>query len=635
MPETTTYKGLTIPADAPTGQGGEIIINGLKGIADRVGTTNWTATTNPTVGNDNTQGYSVGSQWYNTVQNRYYTCVLAVTGAAIWRETVDFASARSNLVGQSSLIIQANTLTLSSVTTNTITGTSVGIISSVGNTTITTNGNLDIATGGVTNIVSNGLLVNSTTQYGSIELLSPSTNDVTGAIDALAVSDITIRTGDGGDAVNGFAGAAGTIAMYFGIPGTSTALGQAASGGLFLSQDGVPNTSQFAMFVPGGISLEVDGSSNFNWHGEAAANNFNFYATGDIPVSAPASMSFNKATGRLAFNIGSPETNVHIVNNEITTISAPSLIIDFSTATAAAASGVTLRKSRPSTANLSTNDVTNFVNFDARFNSSWGTISNIESVYTGSGTTQLGHLIFKTANSGAPAEILRLTNTSVIIGAGVTSTTELLLIRKDQNASTGMAIANTNAGTGAFASLILANGTDFGNDSARILVFGTGFTTSGRFRQDALLIESGGNLSGGLNIASTGLNTPIRFFISNAASNPMMILNSQNRVGINQPTPLATLHVQTPTTADVGCIIQATASQTADQLLVQNSSAVVGLKINKDNYLFIKKLAAPADGDLAVSELVFWLDDTPGSTKAMFKAKDSGGTVRTGSVALV
>ena len=50
--------------------------------------------------------------------------------------------------------------------------------------------------------------------------------------------------------------------------------------------------------------------------------------------------------------------------------------------------------------------------------------------------------------------------------------------------------------------------------------------------------------------------------------------------------------------------------------------------------LFTGTTVVPADSTLTPGSLVVWLDATPGATKAMFKAKDSGGTVRTGSVAL-
>ncbi len=76
------------------------------------------------------------------------------------------------------------------------------------------------------------------------------------------------------------------------------------------------------------------------------------------------------------------------------------------------------------------------------------------------------------------------------------------------------------------------------------------------------------------------------------------------------------------------------ASQTVShQEWVDNSSNILS-RVNKGGYFMTRKTAAPADGDLANSELAFWLDATPGATLAMFKAKDSGGTVRSGSVAL-
>jgi len=45
---------------------------------------NYIATTDPTSSDDNTQGYSQGSKWYNTVSGEAYLCVDASTGAAVW-----------------------------------------------------------------------------------------------------------------------------------------------------------------------------------------------------------------------------------------------------------------------------------------------------------------------------------------------------------------------------------------------------------------------------------------------------------------------------------------------------------------------------------------------------------------------
>lgn len=44
--------------------------------------------------------------------------------------------------------------------------------------------------------------------------------------------------------------------------------------------------------------------------------------------------------------------------------------------------------------------------------------------------------------------------------------------------------------------------------------------------------------------------------------------------------------------------------------------------------------AAPANAALFTSSFALWLDATPGATKLMIKAKDSGGTVRTGEIPL-
>lgn len=48
---------------------------------------NYAATTNPTVNNDNTQGYSIGSTWINTTAHTVYVCTNATTGAAVWTQT--------------------------------------------------------------------------------------------------------------------------------------------------------------------------------------------------------------------------------------------------------------------------------------------------------------------------------------------------------------------------------------------------------------------------------------------------------------------------------------------------------------------------------------------------------------------
>lgn len=81
------------------------------------------------------------------------------------------------------------------------------------------------------------------------------------------------------------------------------------------------------------------------------------------------------------------------------------------------------------------------------------------------------------------------TGTGGIKAGPITSTT-------NANATHLVTISNPNAGTAAIANLTLAGSAGAGN----LYQFGGGYTTSGRFVQDSLLLESGG--AGGLGLSS-------------------------------------------------------------------------------------------------------------------------------------
>ena len=51
---------------------------------DRVGKANDTATVAPDEDNDNTEGYSIGSRWFDVTADKIYTAIDVSTGAAIW-----------------------------------------------------------------------------------------------------------------------------------------------------------------------------------------------------------------------------------------------------------------------------------------------------------------------------------------------------------------------------------------------------------------------------------------------------------------------------------------------------------------------------------------------------------------------
>ncbi len=84
----------------------------------------------------------------------------------------------------------------------------------------------------------------------------------------------------------------------------------------------------------------------------------------------------------------------------------------------------------------------------------------------------------------------------------------------------------------------------------------------------------------------------------------------------------------------LGLHVRSGTTQVGDLVNITNVGGTILSRFNKTGYFMTRKVAAPADADLATSELAFWLDDTVGAAKAMFKAKNSAGTVVTGSVAL-
>lgn len=80
--------------------------------------------------------------------------------------------------------------------------------------------------------------------------------------------------------------------------------------------------------------------------------------------------------------------------------------------------------------------------------------------------------------------------------------------------------------------------------------------------------------------------------------------------------------------------VKADAAQ-SDSLISALSSAGVKLThLNKSGYFMTRLHAAPADADVATGEVALWFDQTIGATKLMVKGKDSGGTVRTATIAM-
>ena len=56
-------------------------------------------TVDPTVSNDNTEGYGIGSRWFNTATDAEFVCLDASTGAAVWQPTTDGATGPTGPAG--------------------------------------------------------------------------------------------------------------------------------------------------------------------------------------------------------------------------------------------------------------------------------------------------------------------------------------------------------------------------------------------------------------------------------------------------------------------------------------------------------------------------------------------------------
>jgi hypothetical protein len=78
MSTLTSYNGLQVATPSPTGDGGLAINNNFKALSTHV------STLNPTVGNDSTQSFAVGSRWYNRSTTVEWICLDATAGAAVW-----------------------------------------------------------------------------------------------------------------------------------------------------------------------------------------------------------------------------------------------------------------------------------------------------------------------------------------------------------------------------------------------------------------------------------------------------------------------------------------------------------------------------------------------------------------------
>lgn len=129
---------------------------------------------------------------------------------------------------------------------------------------------------------------------------------------------------------------------------------------------------------------------------------------------------------------------------------------------------------------------------------------------------------------------------------------------------------------------------------------------------------------GPVRASNTGATTALGLFVQGLSSS----------AGVGQSLFQGAVTVNPQNAGDISLVLKAPATPTVDIFQVKDSTAAILSRFDKSGYFMTRKVAAPADADLAASEVSLWLDATNGAAKLMIKAKQADGTVRTGSVAL-
>lgn len=134
----------------------------------------------------------------------------------------------------------------------------------------------------------------------------------------------------------------------------------------------------------------------------------------------------------------------------------------------------------------------------------------------------------------------------------------------------------------------------------------------------------------GTGAISIGGKTPIRFQGIGSTN------TGQDYVYINTNFGDAALLVSPGSNFPAAATILARnrSGQTGAIFAAATSADAILSQFDKNGYFMTRKVAAPADADLASSEMALWFDATNGAGKLMIKAKTANGTVVTGSVAL-
>jgi len=160
--------------------------NGSSYLAVNTPFSNFAATAAPTINNDNTQGYVVGSFWFNTTTTIMYVCTNPATGAAVWHSlglgtvtnfsagnlTPYFTTSVTNSTSTPALSFTASTFPAGTILSNTGGGSAVPSA----NTLTLTAGNNLTGGGNLTSSPTIGISAPVTVVNGGTGLISSPTN---------------------------------------------------------------------------------------------------------------------------------------------------------------------------------------------------------------------------------------------------------------------------------------------------------------------------------------------------------------------------------------------------------------------------------------------------------------------------
>lgn len=113
------------------------------------------------------------------------------------------------------------------------------------------------------------------------------------------------------------------------------------------------------------------------------------------------------------------------------------------------------------------------------------------------------------------------------------------------------------------------------------------------------------------------------------------VINVQSKGGLPAQLSLSSVGVNGAFFADGRGFVQLFTEPDRQALQCWDAEGnVVRFAIAAAGQPVIAATAAPADGDVAASQVALWFDDTDGAAKLMIKGKSANGTVVTGEVAL-